>query len=179
MTMLAHSTAQHETPEIIEFAPDMLVLRDIDVSDPANEGRVSQFSDESWCLYPAARKPTSRTSVYFGSSPSQFRDALKRLVYCAVNLDTPMDELEHRPGTVVRVSVGSVNVYFSRSWRPFVRWLAEQEIGSIREADADVLIKYREHVAELPISPSIKGRCGCGACGGCGGTRPTCQPETG
>ena len=93
MTMLAHSTAQHETPEIIEFAPDMRVLRDIDVSDPANDGRVSRFSDESWYLYPAARKPTSRTSIYFDSSPPQFRDALKRLVYCAVNLDTPMGEV--------------------------------------------------------------------------------------
>ena len=32
--MLAHSTAQHETPEIIDFAPDMLVLRDIDRLGP-------------------------------------------------------------------------------------------------------------------------------------------------
>ena len=156
MTMLAHSAAQHETPGIIKFAPDMLVLRYIDLSDPANDGRVSRFSDETWSLYPAARKPTARTRVYFGSSPSQFRDALKRLVYCAVNLDTPMDELERPPHTMVRLSVGSVNAYFSSSWRPFVRWLAEQEIGSISEANADVLINYREHVAELPISPASK-----------------------
>ena len=158
MTMLAHSTVQRETPEIIEFAPDMLVLRDIDVSDPANEGRVSRFSDETWYLYPAARKPTSRTSVYFGSSPSQFRDALKRLVYCAVNLDTPMGEVGRPPRMVVRLSVGTVYTLFVNSWRPFVRWLAEQEIGSISEVDAAVLINYREHVAELPISPAYKDR---------------------
>ena len=156
MTMLAHSTAQHETSKVIEFKPDMLVLRNIDVSDPANDGRVSRFSDESWCLYPAARKPTSRTRVYFGSSPSQFRDALKRLVYCAVNLDTPMGEVGRPPRMVVRISVGSVDNFFVNSWRPFVRWLAEQEIGSISEADAAVLINYRKHVAELPISPASK-----------------------
>ena len=156
MTMLAHSTAQHETSTIIEFKPDMLVLRDIDVSDPANDGRVSRFSDESWCLYPAARKPTSRTSVYFGSSPSQFRDALKRLVYCAVNLDTPMGQVGRPPRMVVRISVGSVDNFFVNSWRPFVRWLAEQEISSISEADAAVLINYRKHVAEHPISPASK-----------------------
>ena len=158
MTMLAQSTAQHETPEIIEYKPDMLVLRDIDVSDPASDGRVSRFSDESWYLSPAARKSTSRTSVHFGSCPSQFRDALKRLVYCAVNLDTPMDDVGRPPGTVVRLSVGSVNTYFKSSWRPFVRWLAEQGVGSISEADADVLINYRKHVAELPISPASKDR---------------------
>ena len=156
MTMLAHSTARHETPEIIEFAPDMLVLRDIDFSDSVNDGRVSRFSDESWSLYPAARKPTSRTRVYFGSSPSQFRDALKRLVYCAVNLDTPMGEFGRPPGTVVRPSVSSVNNFFMISWRPFVQWLAKQEIGSISEADADVLINYRKHVAELPILQGSK-----------------------
>ena len=158
MTMLAHSTAQHETPEIIEFAPDMLVVRDIDISDPANDGSVSRFSDETWYLSPAARKPTSRTRVYFGSSPSQFRDALKRLVYCAVNLDTPMGEVGRPPGTVVRLSPGTVDDSFVSSWRPFVRWLAEQGIGSISEADADVLINYREHVAELPISLAYKDR---------------------
>ena len=156
MTMLAHSTAQHETPGVIDFAPDMLVVPDIDVSDPANDRHVSRFCDESWFLYPAARKPTARTTVHFGSSPPQFRDALKRLVYCAVNLDTPMDDLEHRPRTVLRLSVGSVENCYINSWRPFVRWLAEQEIGSISEADADVLTNYREHVAELAISPASK-----------------------
>ena len=156
MTMLAHSTAQHETPGVIDFAPDMLVVRDVDVSDPANDGRVSRFSEESWFLYPAARKPTARTSVSFGSSPPEFRDALKRLVYCAVNLDTPMGELGRPPHTVLRLSVSSVAGHLTGSWRPFVRWLAEQGIGSISEADADVLTNYREHVAELPISPKSK-----------------------
>ena len=117
---------------------------------------MSRFSDKSWCLYPAAHKPTSRTSVHFGSCPPQFRDALKRLVYCAVNLDLPMDEFERPPRMVVRPSVGTVNTFFVTSWRPFVRWLAEQEISSISEADAAVLINYRKHVAELPISPASK-----------------------
>ena len=156
MTVLAHSTAHHETPRVVEFKPDMLVLRDIDVSDPASDGSVSRFRDESWCLHPAARKPTSRTHIYFGSSPSQFRDALKRLVYCVVNLDTPMGEVGRPARIVMRMSVGSVDNFFVNSWRPFVRWLAEQEVSSINEADADVLINYRRHVAELPISPASK-----------------------
>ena len=37
-----------------------------------------------------------------------------------------------------------------------MRWLSEQEINSISEADADVLINYRKHVAELTISPKSK-----------------------
>ena len=156
MTMLNHSTAQHEAPGGVDFTPDMLVVRDIDVSDPANDGRVSRFSNESWCLYPAARKPTARTRVYFGSSPPQFRDALKRLVCCAVNLDTPMDDFGRPPRTVLRLSVSSVQIYFTKSWRPFVRWLTEQGIGSISEVDAAVLTNYREHVAGLAISPASK-----------------------
>ena len=156
MTMLAHSTAQHETPGVIDFAPDMLVIPNIDVLDPKNDRHVSRFDEESWLLYPAARKPTARTTVHFGSSPPQFRDSLKRLVYCAVNLNTPMDDLDHRPHTVLRLSVGSVDAYLTNSWRPFVRWLAEQEIGSISEADAGVLTNYRKHVARLAISPASK-----------------------
>ncbi len=153
MTMRAHSKTQPETPGNIDFSPEMLVVRDIDVSDPANDGRVSWFSDKSWCLSPAARKSTSRTSIYFGSSPPEFRDSLKRLVYCAVNLDTPMGEFGRRARTVPRLSVGSVKAYFDTGWRPFIRWLAEQGIGSISEADDAVLNNYRDHVAELTISP--------------------------
>ncbi len=156
MTMLAHATAQHDTPGAVDFAPDMLVVRDIDASDPANDGLVSRFSDDSWCLYPAARKPTARTKVYFGSSPPQFREALKRLVYCTVNLDTPMDEFGRLPRTVPRLSVSSVEAYFRNSWRPFVRWLAEQQIDSISRADAAVLNNYHEHVEGLAISPESK-----------------------
>ena len=77
-------------------------------------------------------------------------------MYCAVNLDTPMDELGRPPHTVLRLSASSVAGHLTGSWRPFVRWLAEQGIGSISEADADVLTNYREQVAELPISPKSK-----------------------
>ena len=81
---------------------------------------------------------------------------LKRLVYCAVNLDTPMDEFGRRPRTVLRLSVSSVQAYFIKSWRPFVCWLAEQEIGSISGVDAAVLNNYRKHVEGLAISPASK-----------------------
>ena len=156
MTMLAHSTPQHDTPGVVAFAPDMVVVQDIDVSDPANDGRVSRFSDDSWDLSPAARKSTARSNVYFGSSPPVFRDALKRLVYCAVNLDTPMGGFGRHGGTVPRLSAGSVRAYFETGWRPFVRWLAEQGIGSISEANADVLNDYRAHVEGLTISPKAR-----------------------
>ena len=154
--MLAHSAAQPDTPGVVDFAADLLVVQGIDVSDPANAGRVSRFSDDSWCLSPAARKSTSHTSIYFGSSPLEFRDPLKRLVYCAVNLDTPMGEFGQPAGTVLRLSVGSVKAYFEVSWRPFVRWLTDQGIGSISEADTGLLSSYRAHVEGLATSPQLK-----------------------
>ena len=67
--MLAHPTPQHEPSGVVDFDPDMVVVQDIDVSDPANAGRVSRFSDDSWCLSPAARKTTAHGRVCFGSSP--------------------------------------------------------------------------------------------------------------
>ena len=153
---LAHPTPQHEPSGIVDFAPDMVVVKDIDVSDPANAGRVSRFSDDSWNLSPAARKTTAHSRVCFGSSPPEFRDALKRLVYCAVNVDTPMGELGQPARAVPRLSAGSVTSYFYSSWSPFVGWLADQGIGSISDADADVLNDYRAHVDGLAISSKGK-----------------------
>ena len=62
MTILAHSTAQHETPDIIDFPPDMLVVRNSDVSDPANGGRVPRFSDLVGCDDPRRRRDDPQRS---------------------------------------------------------------------------------------------------------------------
>ena len=115
----------------IDFAPDMLVVRDIDPSDPASDRRVSRFSDETWNLDPAGSAPTHRCSVYFGSTPTSFQDSLKRLVWCAVNVDTPMDDLSRRPNVPPRLAIGSVVAFVHTGWRPFLKWLDEQHIGSI------------------------------------------------
>ena len=157
MTMLAHSIPQPRNPAPERHRLPARHARPSATSTsttPANDGRISQFRDDTWHLSPAARKPTAHTSVYFGSTPEPFRDALKRLVWCAVNIDTPMDI--RPPNTPPRLAAGSLPAFLRESWRPFVRWLAEQGIDSISEADADILAAYREHVVEQPISPHSK-----------------------
>ena len=134
----------------IDFAPDMLVVRDIDLSN--TDRQVSRFSDETWILDPAGSTPTHRSSVYFGSAPVRFQDSLKRLVWCAVNLDTPIDGLSQRPKAPPRLAIGSIGTFVHGGWRPFLEWLDEQHIGSISDVDAADLVAYRAHVAQQPTS---------------------------
>ena len=140
----------------IDFARDMLVVRDIDLSDPASDRPVSRFSDETWILDPAGSGPLHLCSVYFGSTPVQFQGPLRRLVWCAVNVDTTMDDLSRRPNVPPRLAIRSVVKFVHISWRPFLKWLAEQHISSISDADTDDLIAYREHVAQQPTSALSK-----------------------
>lgn len=143
----------------IDFERDMLVVRDIDLPDPAGDGPVSRFSDETWNLDPAGSAAAAYSSVYFGSTPAQFQDSLKRLVWCAVNVDTPMDDLSRRINVPPRLAIRSVVAFVYHSWRPFLKWLAEQHIASISEVDADDLIAYRAHVAQQPASAFSKDMC--------------------
>ena len=144
----------------IDFAPDMLVVREFDPADPAIDGRASRFSDETWNLDPAGSMSTHLCSVYFGSTPPAFRDTLKRLVWCAVNIDTPMDDLSHRPKMPPRrLALRSIISFVHQSWRPWLTWLAEQGVAAVSDADADVLIAFRAHVAQQPTSAISKDMC--------------------
>lgn len=140
----------------IDFAPDMLVVRDIDVTDPANAGHVSVFKDDGWCLHPASGKPTDRSRASFKNSPEQFKMALKRLVWVALNIGAPLETLG-RPTTAARlIKPGTVSSYFKDGWQPFFRWLASRKIKSMDEVDDVVLNAYAEHVAVLDLKPETK-----------------------
>ena len=156
MTALVRSTppAGSAASGAIDFSPDMLVVRDIDLSDP--DGRVSRFSDETWNLDPAGSGSTAYSGVYFGSTPVQFQDSLKRLVWCAANVDTPIDGLSARPNVPPRLAIRSIVAFVHQSWRPFLKWLDEQHIGSVSDVDADDLVAWREHVAQQPTSALSK-----------------------
>ena len=140
----------------IDFAPDMLVVSDIDVADPANVGHVSVFKDNAWCLHPASGKPTDRSRASFGNSPKQFKMALKRLVWVALNVGTPVETLERATTAAKLIKPGTVSTYFTGGWQPFFRWLAARKIKSMHEVDDVVLNAYEEHVASLGLKVATK-----------------------
>ena len=142
---------------VIDFAPDMLVVSDIDVADPVNAGHVSLFKDDAWCLHPASGKPTDRTSVNFTERPPQFKLAMKRLVWVALNLDTRFETLEVHTTASKRLKPGSISTYFTGGWQPFFRWLTGQKIKALSEVDDDVLNAYVNHVAALDLEPVTQG----------------------
>ena len=56
----------------IAFTADMLVLGDVTDMDSVPPAHISRFADDTWYLYPAARKPTVRTLVNFTECPTRF-----------------------------------------------------------------------------------------------------------
>ena len=142
--------------ETIDFAPDALVVWGIDASDPANEGHVSRFNDDAWCIHPAAEKPTRHARVGFQYAPEEYLDTLKRAVFIAINVPTPIEAFERPvPGYATRPTPGGmVSIY--RVWRRFTEWLVEHRIASLSKADRAVLDCYDEFVRSLAIAPASK-----------------------
>ena len=157
MTGSADALAHADSGGAIRFTPDMLVVRGIDVLDPANKGHISRFSDATWCLHRTSRNLNTHPTANFSGVPPQFRDALKRVVYVALNEETHLDALEGGPTMArSRVAPRTVQHYYTESWRPLARWLASEKKSSLRAADEDMLLAYRRYVTSQPTQRRYK-----------------------
>ena len=159
MTAQAHAAALSAPVGLGDFQPETLVLRDVEVDDTASAEHISVFGDDPWYLYPMALKPTSkRTRIYFASIPPAFQETLKRLVWCMINRRTPVEMLQRPTAIRSRLTAGSVETTFTVGMRPFTRWLEQQGIGRLCDADDAVLRSYADCVAAQSLTRARKAR---------------------
>ena len=157
MTGSADALAHADSGGAIRFTPDMPVVRGIDVLDPANKGHISRFRDDKWCLHRTSRNLNTHPTVNFSRAPPKFRDALKRVVYVALNEETHLDALEGGPTMArPRVAPTTIQRYYMDSWRPLARWLDSEKKSSLRAADEDMLLAYRRYVTSQPTQRRYK-----------------------
>ena len=157
MSAQAHAASFSVPVGDVDIRPETLVLHNvkIDVATPAEH--ISVFDDDRWYLYPMAQKPTSRRyPISFASSPPAFQETLKRLVWCMINLPTPVDMLQRPTAIRNRLTPGSINTIIDTGMRPLTRWLEKQGIIRLRDADDAVLRAYGEYVAALSITRERK-----------------------
>ena len=140
----------------IVFRPDMLVIHDLDDWSTVPPEHISHFADDVWYLYPAARKVTARTAVTFSNSPTTFVDALKRIVWCMMNLVPVLEVLERPQGSIhTRLSPSSVRSIY-KDLVSFRRELERRDIMQLCDVSPEVLQDYAEMVAGLPVSWGAK-----------------------
>lgn len=144
--MSSHPAAPLPSGSGDEFPPDLPVIADPELRSAAT--KVSVFSDDTWDVGPLAGKTTLQSlTIPFRSTPEEYRDTIKRIVWCTANLETPLDLLERPTATRTRVSVGTVQNVLAVGFRPFVIWLTEQGVHCLSDVDDQLLQEYAQHVA--------------------------------
>lgn len=137
---------------LVNLKPDTLVLPNVKIDDTTPAEHISQVGDDRWYLYPMAQKPTARKSpITFTGIPIAFQEPVKRLLWCMVNLSAPLDKLQRPANYRKRLAPGSIHIVLESGIRPFVRWLQQQGIRRLCDADDAVLRAYGNYVAGQSI----------------------------
>ena len=157
MSAQAHAADLPGPRGLGEFQPETLVLRDVAVDDATPQQHISVFGDDTWHLYPMALNPASyKKAVAFASSPLAFRETLKRLVWCMINLPTPLGMLERPTSIRSRLTPNGIAVIFAGGMRPFTQWLEQRGIDRLCDAGDAVLRNYADYIAAQPCTRGLK-----------------------
>ena len=157
MNAEAHAASLPVPGGFVDFQPETLVLRDVKIDDSTPDEHISVFGDDRWYLHPMALKPTGmRYAISFGQKPAAFQETMKRLVWCMINLPTPLDMLQRPTGIRSRLTPGTVAAIHETGLGPLTRWLQQQGIGRLCDADNPVLSAYGEYVAAQSIPRAKK-----------------------
>lgn len=155
--MRSSAAPAHQPSSEVRLDANSPVVADAELRAGAH--KESLFADDVWDLQPLAGKTTLQASTLnFTSSPEQFRDTLKRIVWCTANLITPIDMLERPTAIRTRISAGSVRHIFAVGFRTFARWLDDQGVPRFADVDEHLLDSYARHIATSNLSRAMKGQ---------------------
>lgn len=117
------------------------------------------FSEDYWELHLIAGKSTgSKSAISFASCPAMFKDVMKRLVWCAINIEAPVYMLERPTAARTRLTVGSIVSNFEVETRPFTQWLDTNGFTSLKTLTAKDIQRYADEVCQSSISRANKAR---------------------
>lgn len=144
-------------PAAVDWRPHMPVLARPPSS--SNETAASLFDSDSWALHEAGNKATStKRTLAFRNVSTTFRDSVKRIAWCMLNLEVPINEVSHHASMRTRLSVGSAISNIEAEVRPFIKWVEARGIPTLSDITEEVLRSYGDYVAGLSNSRSYKSR---------------------
>ncbi len=151
--MTTFSTSAAETSVIPDPLPDTPVLLKRRINPAADAKIMSVYADDRWNLTPGlfeAHVPTTRLN--FTDVPVEFKDPLKRYVWCLINEEAPR---RLRMGRVNRLALRSIALDFPR-FVSFVQWLADRGIRAFKDVTTEILNDYQVAVIGSEVSGGMK-----------------------
>lgn len=155
----AISTESSTLSVVVDLLPQTVIVEDRTRVPDEQRNSLSVFADSRWDLMPLVHKKTltvEKLSVNFDTIPANYRETVKRLVWCYINVATPVADLD-RP-TATRTQLSPTSIYVSAIvLRTFTQWLSDRNVlrfSDVTDSDFDA---YSEHLRATGIDRSTLG----------------------
>lgn len=144
---------------VVEIRSSTKIVKDLDRVPEERRQSVGVVGDSRWDLAPLVHKETltGRTvSIDFEVFPTSYRETAKQLVWCYINLATPVTDLD-RPTAVRSQLTPSSVVNAARDLRSWMNWLEARNVLRFSEVSDNDFDAYCDELASAGIDRSTVG----------------------
>lgn len=141
---------------VVQIRPSTKIVKDLDRVPEERRRSVGVVGDSRWDLSPLVHKETlaGRTvSIDFQVFPEVYRDTAKQLVWCYINLATPVTDLD-RPTAVRSQLTPSSVVNAARDLRSWMNWLDARHVRRFSEVSDNDFEAYCDELGNAGIDRS-------------------------
>ena len=166
MTAMANSAVHEKIPAqssthgvVVDLRPPTPIVEDRTRVPQEQRDSLSVFADSRWDLTPLVQKKTLSTetlSINFDTIPEIYRETAKRLIWCYINVATPVADLDRPTATraqLLPTSISASAVHL-RTW---TKWLTDRNIlrfADVTDSDFDA---YTDHLRSTGVDRSVIG----------------------
>ena len=141
---------------VVQIRSSTKIVKDLDRVPEERRRSVGVVGDSRWDLSPLVHKETlaGRTvSIDFEVFPDVYRDTAKQLVWCYINLATPVTDLD-RPTAVRSQLTPSSVVNAARDLRSWMNWLEARDVRRFSEVSDNDFEAYCDELGSAGIDRS-------------------------
>lgn len=166
MTTMTNSTVREEISAesrdhnvVVDLMQQTTIVEDRTRVPKELRGSLAVFGDSRWDLTPLVQKKTLSTealSINFDTIPAVYRETAKRLIWCYINVATPVADLDRPTATRTQLSPASL-VASAVHLRTWTKWLNDRGVlrfSDVTDSDFD---DYTEHLRASGVERSVIG----------------------
>lgn len=158
---MKHSPSSISRDQIakVAWSDDLPVYEHSETSNSSIAGEIPRLGDDVWPLDAVQWKPTSTTrSFAFRQFSREWKGPAKRIAWCMLNIEAPIDLIQRPNATRKRLSKASVISNMEVEIRPFLLWLNDQNISCLSEVTEQILRKYGDDTTTSSLTRIIRSR---------------------
>lgn len=144
---------------VVDLRPQTPIIEDSTRVPHEQRDSLSVFEDSRWDLTPLVQKKTlhfETLTINFDTLPEVYRETAKRLIWCYINVATPVADLDRPTATRAQLSPASISAsaVHLRTW---TKWLADRDILRFSDVTNSDFDAYTDHLRAMGVDRSVIG----------------------